>query len=165
MPKTKWQEAGFTIMMVLVMVYAMVCYNIALDLGGMENRVFLMALREMPLMCVIAFLLDFFFVGHVAKKAAMHVVHPERGDNPFLLVMLISAVSVQCMCPLMSLVATLLFHHDAGVEMIGVWIKTMVFNFPMALCWQFFAAGPLVRFLFGKAMKLVPQHHTEIAAE
>ena len=31
MPKTKFQEVIFTIMMVFVMVYAMICYNIALE--------------------------------------------------------------------------------------------------------------------------------------
>ena len=29
MPKTKFQEVVFTILMVFVMVYAMICYNIA----------------------------------------------------------------------------------------------------------------------------------------
>ena len=31
MPKTKLQEIVFTILMVFVMVYAMICYNIALN--------------------------------------------------------------------------------------------------------------------------------------
>ena len=39
MPKTKFQEVIFTIMMVFVMVYAMICYNIALNVGGMNNTV------------------------------------------------------------------------------------------------------------------------------
>ena len=43
MPKTKFQEVIFTIMMVFVMVYAMICYNIALNIGGMSNKVFLSA--------------------------------------------------------------------------------------------------------------------------
>ncbi len=34
MPKTKFQEVIFTILMVMVMVYAMVVYNIAFDKGG-----------------------------------------------------------------------------------------------------------------------------------
>ena len=34
MPKNKLQEVIFTILMVLVMVYAMVCYNIALSKTG-----------------------------------------------------------------------------------------------------------------------------------
>lgn len=40
MPKNRLQETVFTIMMVLVMVYAMICYNIALETGGMKNFVF-----------------------------------------------------------------------------------------------------------------------------
>lgn len=56
------------------------------------------------------------------------------------------------MCPLMSLAATLLFKH-AGSEFFAVWIETTAFNFPMAFFWQFFFAGPLVRFLFGLFFK------------
>ena len=37
MPKNKFQEVIFTIMMVFVMVYAMICYNISLNMGGMSN--------------------------------------------------------------------------------------------------------------------------------
>ena len=40
MPKTKLQEVVFTILMVFVMVYAMICYNNALNMGGMSNIVF-----------------------------------------------------------------------------------------------------------------------------
>ena len=46
MPKNKLQEVIFTILMVLVMVYAMVCYNIALSNGSMQNWVFVAALHE-----------------------------------------------------------------------------------------------------------------------
>lgn len=37
MPKTRLQNIIFTLIMAFVMVYAMVCYNIALDKGGMTN--------------------------------------------------------------------------------------------------------------------------------
>lgn len=43
MPKTKFQDFIFTIIMVVVMVYAMVCYNIAFDKGAMSGSVFLIA--------------------------------------------------------------------------------------------------------------------------
>lgn len=43
MPKTKFQDVIFTIMMVILMVYAMICYNIAISMGGLSNQVFLMA--------------------------------------------------------------------------------------------------------------------------
>ena len=44
MPKTKFQEIIFTIIMVIVMVYALVVYNISLDKGGLTNEVFYIAL-------------------------------------------------------------------------------------------------------------------------
>lgn len=147
MPKNKLQEVIFTILMVFVMVYAMVCYNIALNTGGMSNAVFLAAFRELPIMMPIAFLLDFFLVGNLAKKAAFRMVDVKT-ERPFHLILAISAVSVAWMCPLMSLAATILFKH-AGAQFISVWLQTTVFNFPMALCWQLFFAGPLVRFVFG----------------
>lgn len=147
MPKNKLQEVIFTILMVFVMVYAMVCYNIALSTGGMSNAVFLAAFRELPIMMPIAFILDFFLVGNLAKKAAFRMVDVKT-ERPFHLILAISAVSVAWMCPLMSLAATILFKH-AGAQFISVWLQTTVFNFPMALCWQLFFAGPLVRFVFG----------------
>ena len=106
MPKTKFQEVIFTIMMVFVMVYAMICYNIALNIGGMSNEVFLSAFHELVIMGPIAFVIDFFFVGAIAKKKALKIVNPEK-ENPFHLVLAISFISVAFMCPLMSLAATI----------------------------------------------------------
>ena len=126
MPKTKFQEVIFTIIMVFFMVYAMICYNTALNIGEMKNEVFLSAFKELS------------FMGPIVNPAK---------DNPFFLVLAISAISVIFMCPLMSLAATLIF-KNAGVEIISVWLETTALNFPMALCWQLFFAGPIVRFIF-----------------
>lgn len=49
MPKTKFQEVIFTIIMVFFMVYAMICYNTALNIGEMKNEVFLSAFKELSL--------------------------------------------------------------------------------------------------------------------
>ena len=133
------------------MVYAMVCYNIALDRGALSNFVFRAALSELPLMCLIAFVLEFFLIGRVAQKLAFRLVRPER-DAPVLITTTISAVIVCLMCPLMSLAATLLF-KNAGSEFVAVWIETTVKNFPMALCWQIFFAGPVVRAIFGAVFR------------
>ena len=146
MPKNKFQEVIFTIMMVFVMVYAMICYNISLNMGGMSNEVFLAAFHELIIMGPIAFILDFFLVGPIAKKKAFMIVNPQK-DNPFMIVLAISVLSIIGMCPLMSLAATLLF-KDAGSEFVAVWLQTTALNFPMALCWQLFFAGPAVRFVF-----------------
>ena len=97
MPKNKFQEVIFTIIMVFVMVYAMICYNIVLNTGTMTNETFLLAFHELTFMGPIAFILDFFIIGGLAKKIAFGIVDMRR-DNPFHLVLAISAVSVAFMC-------------------------------------------------------------------
>ena len=153
MPKNTFQEVIFTILMVFVMVYAMICYNISLNIGGMTNEVFLSAFHELIIMGPIAFILDFFIVGKLAKAKAFKIVDVKK-DNPFHLVLAISFVSVILMCPLMSLAATILF-KNAGSQIIAVWLQTTVLNFPIALCWQIFFAGPLVRFIFGLILRII----------
>lgn len=49
-------------------------------------------------------------------------------------------MTVCCMCPMMSLVATILF-KGVDVEFFAKWIQTVVIGFPMDLCWQIFIAG------------------------
>ena len=68
MPKSLKQEIIYGIMMVFAMVYAMVCYNVTLNVGGMQNFVFAAALHELPIMCPLAFIFDFFVVGPIAKR-------------------------------------------------------------------------------------------------
>ena len=159
MPKNTFQEVVFTILMVFVMVYAMICYNIALNTGGMTNSVFAAAFHELIIMGSIAFILDFFIVGKIAKAKAFKIVDIKK-DNPFHLVLAISFVSVILMCPLMSLAATILF-KNAGNQIIAVWLQTTALNFPMALCWQIFFAGPAVRFIFGHIFKEKKVHEAE----
>ena len=148
MPKTKFQEIIFTIMMVFMMVYFMICYNIALNVGSMTNQVFLDAFHELVIMGPVAFILDFFIIGHLAKKKAFQIVNLEK-DNHFHLVIAISIVSIILMCPCMSLAATLLF-KNAGSQIIAIWLQTTVMNFPRAFFLQLCFAGPIVRFVFGK---------------
>ncbi len=151
LPQNKFQNVIFTIFMAFVMVYAMICYNIALNAGGMQNFIFLAAFKEMLIMWPIAIVLELLFVGRLAQKLAFRFVTP--GKDPMILIILaISSMSVCLMCPLMSLAATLLF-KNAGKEFVAVWFQTTALNFPMALCWQIFFAGPLVRNIFGFFVK------------
>lgn len=147
MPKTKFQDFIFTVMMVIVMVYVMVCYNIAINLGEMSNKVFFMAFGELPLMCVIAFVAEFFAIGRLAQKITFKHFNPEH-TNPLIITLSISAITVVFMCPLMSLAASLLFNYSGVGNIFSTFINICVRNFPMALCWQIFYAGPLVRTVF-----------------
>lgn len=108
MPKNKFQEVIFTIIMVFFMVYAMICYNIVLNTGAMTNSVFLSAFRELTFMGPIAFVLDFFLVSKLAFACANRMVN-FRNCHPFSMILAISVASVAFMCPLMSFFATLFF--------------------------------------------------------
>lgn len=151
MPKNKFQETIFTLMMVIVMVYAMICYNIALNTGSFTEHIFLDAFHELIIMGPIAFILDFFLVGRIATKTALKIADPQK-NGTFSLILAISAVSVAWMCPLMSLAATILF-KSPGKHIVSVWLQTTLFNFPVAFFWQIFYAGPFVRFLFRHIFK------------
>ena len=147
MPKTIFQDFVYTIIMVIVMVYAMVCYNTALNTGGLTNATFLMALKELPIMGIIAFLLEFFLIGKLSKKIAFKLVDPKT-DKPIITTVIISSIIVCFMCPIMSFFGSVLFGFNGIENLFANWIKTAVLNFPMALFWQIFYAGPLVRFIF-----------------
>ena len=126
MPRTKLQNIVFTIIMAVIMGYGMIVYNVALNTGGVTNQTFLMALHELPIMAPIAFVLEFFVVEKLATKLAFTFMRPT-----------------------MSLIATLLFKGGIQPGVLSTWIQTTFLNFPMALIWQFFFAGPLVRRIFG----------------
>ena len=77
MPKTKFQNVIFTLMMAFLMVYAMICYYISLIIGGMSNQLFLMAFGEMKIMWPVAFVLEF-FIRMLLEYRNM----PESGKSP-----------------------------------------------------------------------------------
>ena len=129
MPKTLPERIFFTIVMAAIMVYGMIVYNVALNTGGVTNATFVMALHEMPIMVPIACVLEFF-------------VRPT--DRPQFITYAISLMIVCIMCPVMSLIATVLFKEPG----FGTWVHTWGCNMPMALCWQMLYCGPLARAIF-----------------
>lgn len=151
MPRTKFQEIIYAILMTFFMVLAMEIYNAGLHMGGLTNQGILNALSEMPIMFPICFVTGFFFIDRIAPKIAFRLVTPGK-DLPFLVTLTRAGVTVCLMCPTMSLWATLIFSH-AGTEFPAIWLQTFASNFPMALCWQIFFCGPLVRFLFPHSFK------------
>ena len=80
MPKNKFQDVIFTIIMATIMVYGMVVYNVALNTGTVNGTTFLAATHELPIMVPIAFVLEFFVVGKIAKMLAFTVMRPT--DRP-----------------------------------------------------------------------------------
>ncbi len=143
MPKTKFEDVIFTALMSFCMVYGMICYNIAVDIGGMTNQVFLMALGELKIMWPLAFILEMFVVGKIAPKMAFTVMDP-RKDRPQFITYAISFCICSLMCPLMSLFATILFKGFSPATFAQTWAM----NLPAAFLWQFVVCGPFVRLAF-----------------
>lgn len=143
MPKTKLENIVFTAIMATIMVYGMIVYNVALNMGGVSGETFLAALHELPIMAPIAFVLELFVVGRIAGKLAFTVMRPD--DRPQFITYAISICICCIMCPVMSLIATLLFKDTKNF---GTFIQTWGMNFPMALLYQLFYCGPFVRLIF-----------------
>ena len=143
MPKTLPERIFFTIVMAAIMVYGMIVYNVALNTGGVTNATFVMALHEMPIMVPIACVLEFFVVQKLATRLAFMFMRPT--DRPQFITYAISICICCIMCPLMSLVATILFKDT---KTFATWVQTWAMNFPMAICYQMFYCGPLVRLIF-----------------
>ena len=143
MPKNKFQDVVFTAIMATIMVYGMIVYNVALNMGGVSGETFLAALHELPIMAPIAFVLEFFVVGKLARMLAFTVMRPD--DRPQFITYAISICICCIMCPVMSLIATILFKDT---KTFGTFIQTCGMNFPMAILYQMFYCGPLVRLIF-----------------
>jgi hypothetical protein len=142
MPKNKFQDVIFTAIMAIIMVYGMIVYNVAINTGEVAGYTFLAATHELVYMAPIAFVLEFFIVGGLARKLAFTVMKPT--DKPQFITYAISICICCIMCPVMSLIATFLFKEPS----FGTWVKTWAMNFPMAICYQMFYCGPLVRLIF-----------------
>jgi hypothetical protein len=74
-------------------------------------------------------------------------------DNPLLVTVAVAGCTVFLMCPIMSFWATLIFKYNGLKTLLAVYLQTLVCNFPMALLWQVFFAGPFVRWLFRTIFK------------
>lgn len=128
----------------------------------LENFVFtvIMAFHELIIMWPVAIILEMFIMEKPVMTLTSRVVTEEM---PFFFMLLARCALTVCpMCPAMSLVATFLFkeYHDAGF--VSVFLQTAAFNFPMALCWQIFFAGPAGRWIF---RALFRRKHTAYSEE
>lgn len=150
MPKTKFQEIIFTIIMVLVMVYCMTLYNMVLEFGQ-SFSVFKAAFWGMWQEAGAAFILQRLIAGPIAKKLAFKIVKPGSDKSVFVnLVMAFCTVSL--MAPMMTLYVSI-FHNGLVKNLLFIWMLKLAFNFPFALFSQVIYVGPFVRFIYGNISK------------
>lgn len=162
MPKNRVQSIVFGVLMSFTMAYGMEVYNVAWKMGypcqpggfsTMTNVVFWDALIEAAYMWIFVFIFSNLWGNRAGAALSGRLVDPER-DGGFVCMVARSSCTVLVMCPTMSMVAAILFNLIlAGqplVELPAIWVGTLIKNFPMALLWNLFAAGPVSRCLFAK---------------
>ncbi|WP_005037026.1 DUF2798 domain-containing protein [Holophaga foetida] len=159
MPQTKFEKLFFMALTVLVSVTAFTVYNVAIAMGSMSNRVFLLAAREIPVEFTVAFILESAIVYKAAERMAFRFVDP-RTDRPMVVILGITAMTICLMCPAMSFVATILY-NGINCEIISNWLQKMVYNLPFAFFTQIFIIGPFVRFVFRAAFRSEAALETE----
>lgn len=137
MPKTKTQRIVFGILMSFFMAYGMEVYNIAIRMGynltvgqgfsSITYPVFLEALKEAVGMSVIVFIVSN-LVGNRAGAAFMAKYCAPDKDNPYFCRVMRQAGTILVMCPLMSLIASILFQVILGGQLLfrlpAIWIGT-----------------------------------------
>lgn len=167
MPQTKKQGIFFGILMSMTMAYGMEVYNVAIKegagtlpggLSNMTNGVFLGALIEAAYMWIFVFIFSNLWGNRIGHGLANKIIRPES-DNPFFITVIISSCTVLIMCPTMSLIAAILFNVILAGQPVSqlpaIWIGTLLKNFPMALLWNLFGAGPISRLIFRSVMKKI----------
>ncbi|MCC5428961.1 hypothetical protein [Clostridium botulinum] len=81
MPTTKFQKLVFAFLTVVITVHLFIFYNLAIEMGGMSNQVFITSWKVVPIEFLFAFLLEIFIAGPLSEKLAFRVVNP-REDKP-----------------------------------------------------------------------------------
>ena len=165
MGKTREEKIVFCILMSVTMAIGMEVYNVAIKMvyntmpGGLSNivnQVFPDALVEASYMWIFVFLFSNLWGNRLGHALAAKVIHPEQ-DNPFFITLMISSCTVLVMCPTMSMVAAILFNvilaGNPVSQLPAIWVGTVIKNFPMALLWNLFAAGPFSRLVHGKIFR------------
>lgn len=146
MPRTKFEKVVFTLLTVTITVHLFVFYNLAIEMGGMSNQVFIESRKIIFIEFIFALGLQLFIAGPASLKIAFNIVHPQK-DKMYIVSTVISCSTMILMCPMMTFVATVI-HDGLSVEFVAQWMQKIVINFPFAFFTQLFFIQPLVRFIF-----------------
>ena len=146
MTKTKIQKLFFAVLTVFITVHLFVFYNVAIEMGGMSNQVFVTSLKIVPIELIFALLIEIFIAGPLSEKLAFSMIDFKK-DSQVIITTVFICSTIVFMCPLMSLVSTILFHGFTS-ELIATWFQNIVINLPFAFFTQIFFVQPFVRYIF-----------------
>lgn len=150
LPTNKREEFYFGLMMVTGMAVVMITYNM------MRNDLFgMLSLGEIVLQYalgfLVAFVIEMFAVGPIAKKAAFALPY-DKSKKVYVIVSLAFCMvtgMVLCMS-LYGLISSALAGSLGDGSLIKHYFTIVFHNYILAFPLQLIVMGPLVRFLFGK---------------
>jgi len=146
MPKNLKEEIVFTAIMAGLMVFVMVCYNVAL-VQGFTDGFLLNSIKEYPGGLLVAIILDLLVVGPIAKGLAFkYIINDYMKKNVVLIGITISVMMVLGMVSCMSLFGIIM----AGNVGVANYFHAWGFNFIVALPLELIIVGPIARAVLGK---------------
>lgn len=143
MPRNKKEGMIFTVLMCGLMVLGMSLYNLAIHDALTASALF----GGFPLGFIVAFILDVFVVGVVAKKIAFRLPVPKH--KPIYMILTISSLMVLGMVSFMSAYG-LIVEGQAGTLFSSAYFKAWLTNFVVALPYQLLIVGPFSRSILKK---------------
>ncbi|WP_371327956.1 hypothetical protein [Paenibacillus amylolyticus] len=153
LPTSKKEQIIFGLMMCTGMVVVMMFFN--LWHSGLLGKMSPLEIMLQFILCfVIAFLVESFIVGPVARKIAFSL--PFDKSNKIFGVLAMSFFMVIGMVLIMSLygmISAYLANQLSGGSIFHTYLHTIARNFSLALPYQLIILGPLVRYVFGKFIK------------
>jgi hypothetical protein len=146
MGKNKKENFIFTLICCGLMVLLMDSYNVILRNGLNSSFPKDILIGFFPVFC-IALIIDWFFVGKIAKSIVSKLVND---DSPMIKrILLISFFMVCGMCFCISLITSMVF-QGISPEFPLIFIRILLRNFIFALPLQLIIVGPLARTIFFK---------------
>ncbi|MFC9774474.1 hypothetical protein [Paenibacillus chitinolyticus] len=153
MPTTKKEHVYFGLMMCCGMVVGMMTYNLVTNglIGAISWQGILL---QFAFCFIIAFLVESFIVGPVAKKIAFSLPFDKSKQIPVILSMSICMVTGMVLVMSMyGLATSYLMSPPAGKSLLGSYFSLLGKNFLFALPLQLLIVGPIARYLFKRFVK------------
>lgn len=144
MPTNKKEGIIFTTLMCFLMVFGMSFYNLMLHDALSINKLLVGLVPGF----IVAFILDVFIVGIVAKKIAFNLSFINK-NSKLQLILTISCLMVIGMVTFMSIFG-LVFENGFGSISIASYSHTWIMNFIIALPYQLVIVGPISRTILKK---------------
>ena len=144
MPTNKKEGLIFTTLMCFLMVFGMSFYNLILHHSFSTSSL----LFGIILGFIIAFMLDVFIVGVIAKKIAFNISFINK-RNQISLIIVISCLMVIGMVTFMSVFGLVIENWINSFSLATYW-HTWLMNFIVALPYQLIIVGPISRSILKK---------------